>query len=134
MRAAPWLSPLSFLRPSTPLYFGGGDTTIEAADNDDDDEDYEKLKDSYEKDLDELSGKLDGMTTPILESPAPTLPTSPASTTNTAEIAQAEEDARKQAAKRRGLLETIVAGETGTSNSNTLLTTSLGNQGTLGAT
>ena len=111
------------------LAFGGG-SSAQQQDTSKQDKEYEDLKKSYEKSLSELSDSLDGFQQPTFTTPEPTKPTSPASTTTTAEQAQAEADARAQAAKRRGLLATIAAGE---SQNNNLLGSALGNQGKLGA-
>lgn len=123
------------------LHFGGGDDGSAAAKAAEEEaaKREAELQAQYEKQMEAYSEAMMGLMEiqmPSTEdakklrrkSPKAITATEPAATTNQAEITQAEEQARIDALRRRGLLSTIQAGET-----NSLLTATLGNSAKLGA-
>lgn len=124
------------------LSFGGGDDSAKAAEEEAKQRE-EELQKQYEEQLAAYQEAMAGMMEMSMPEPdanesqkrlqrlrknAPQAitATEPATTTNQAEVLAAEEQARLDQLRKRGLLSTIQAGETGS-----LLTTTLGNSSTL---
>lgn len=113
---APWL-PYDSLAPCgrrlALLPFGGGSSGPSEAELKKQQEEQEKANEKYLAQLESLS-KIELPEYPEYEAPEPPLPSAPPASISSAEAESAAAQARREAQKRKGILSTIVAGESGT--------------------